>query len=785
MNAVFVLGTLEPSAVKVGMPLTKRTERLLRHLARDLDGVEIVFAVQDEILCGKDKSKIGIARIRKDRPRVLSEIGLAKPDFVMCFGPVAAASVLGHGNLSEDKLIRTRHEPFEAGPPVYYTYSLENVRRAAGLAQWLDLDVQAAIHGFAKTKWGQYDIIRPGDDFWESMPPYEIARIGTRSGPQVMALDLETYPGLEFYHPEARIRMAQISDQVGRAWVIQATLDSRFPDWLVKLIENPDVVKTGSNIKFDVCWLWRFGIEAHNFVDTSTREHIIDESNPKKDLKSLTLKYLPRLGDYSRPHNELVRERGGWEHIRDEEMYLYAGADAEASIATYRGQETQLSDMQRPHELMRRLYAVLARIEFNGIRVDVDENRCLCKAYLDRMDQAQRKIEAVLGPVNLNSPTQLARALQANVPGIDLTLKDWRNLVGNAEDSDISTAREILERESYKDPVIQDVLEHRRYRTRHSTFIKGVYEKHLQYHHGAHFLHTHYRTDLVETFRLSSQAPNMMNMPTKDYKDPELSIKRQFVSRFPGGQILEVDLSQIEIRYAAWISSDRAMIRAIESGEDIHTMMAATLLGKDPGDVSEQERYECKTRTFLIMYGGGATKLMDQLLKSDVAPRKVSKRQAIGMIQDYFRTFHGLKEFIDETRARVRRDLAVETEFGFRRRFVEPDFWRSSDGYRVERQAFNTLVQSGAACITYCAMIWLQNELERCNFQSRMVGQVHDSVVFDVHPEELTEIQRIAKTGMEIASVEEARNYGVDFTLPLRADIAIGDSWGTVQEVTE
>jgi DNA polymerase-1 len=277
----------------------------------------------------------------------------------------------------------------------------------------------------------------------------------------------------------------------------------------------------------------------------------------------------------------------------------------------------------------------------------------------------------------------------------------------------------------------------------------------------------------------------MMNLPVRDQDDPDLIIKRQFVSRFPGGKILEVDQSQIEIRFAAWASRDRAMIEAIESGQDIHTMMASRLLGKPPDAITDQERYECKTRTFLIMYGGGASKLMDQLLKSDVAPRRVTKGEAMDMIHEYFATFTGLKAFIDQTREDVRRSLEVETAFGFRRRFVRPDFWRSADGFRIERQAFNTLVQSGAACITYCAMIWMQNAIDDCNLQSKMVGQVHDSVVFDVHPDEIEQVTKIARTGMEIACLEIAGQYGVDFTLPLRADVKVGDSWGTLEEVSD
>ena len=510
-----------------------------------------------------------------------------------------------------------------------------------------------------------------------------------------------------------------------------------------------------------------------NFEDTSLREHIIDQSNPKTNLKSLSFKYLPRLGDYARGHLELVAQRAkehkvkkddGWQYVGDDEQYNYAGGDAEASIATWRGQEKAL-------ELSKALNETLAEVEFNGICVDLEKNTELDRLYGEHLASLRAEITPVLGPVNLNSPIQLARALIAAVPDINLRPKKLARLLGADEDEAVSTDRETLEREHAKHPIIAKVLEYRKYRVRHSTFIK--LDKHLVQHHGKYFIHPNYRLDVAETFRSASRDPNMQNIPTIDYEHPELSVKRQFVSRWDGGSILDIDQSQLELRFAAWLSHDHAMIEAIESGADIHTRMTATMLRKNEKNVTEQERHECKTRTFLMLYGGGAIALAESL--------GIDKQSAQKMIDDYFVTFSGLDAFIKASHKKVRRTLVTESVFGFRRHYLKPTNWRSSEGLRILRQDFNFQVQGPAFQLMGCALIEMQAELEHRRLRSKLVLQVHDNAVFDVYPDELEEVRELAINAMEFICLDRAQQYGVNFTLPLRADVKVGPTWGDVQ----
>jgi len=768
-SAVFVLGTPEPGSAKFGDALTDSTLKLLDKITEQNNiDADLVFVSMDSMDAGKSKQKLGMKRIKEERGRVLDEIDQARPDFIVCLGPVATACVFGKGNLAEGNLLRQAHRPLgDDRPPVYVTFSIESMAWKAGIAKWLALDIQAAAHGMAETEWGDYDILLPGTPEWDEAPEY-------LAGADVLGFDLETYPGLDPFADDARVRMAVVSRGVGRATVVQATPDSTLPEWLDVICRDERVVKCGSNIAFDYMWMKRFGYDIRNMADTSTREHIIDAENPKKDLKSLTFKYVPKLGDYSKAQRDLVRERGGWEHVQDDEQYDYCGADREASIGCYLEQEKKIHEFRRPWLLFRDLYYVLAKIQWRGMCVDMDTNTVLDSEYRRKLASLRKQITVHLGPINLNSPTQLAKALKEAVPDINLSVRDWVRAVGDEEDDEAATKREVLEREAHKHSVIPLVLEYRKYRTRHSTFIHGVAEKHARKHRGQWFIHPRYRTDVVETYRLSSQAPNGQNIPRKDKDDPELSVKKQFKSRFSGGSILEADQSQIEIRAAAWLSQDKKMLAAIESGEDIHTAMAAIMLNKSAEDVTEDERQSCKHRTFLILYGGGANKLARDL--------KISQRQAQRLIDDYYSTFTGLRDYVAAVKAQVKKDLYVETPFGFRRYFNEPEHWNSVEGYRIERQAFNTIVQSTAACITYISMLHVEDQLDMAGMQSLMVGQVHDSVLIDVAPGEEVRVANMIRTTMEMSG-KLAEEFGVSFDVPLKCDVEIGETWGAVAPV--
>ncbi len=793
-RAVFVLGTPERRSVGRGEMLTTWTFDQLNRLAEafDLDA-SIVFAVTDQYMASRSKTEIGIDRIRAERGRCLDEISGANPDIVFLFGGVAAASVMDHGSMTEDQLQRRALFPFatppqlpdvdpgDPGVPCYFTHSIEQARMAPGMEEWWHLDVAAALRGHSGTK------VEP----WSLNDQTGCVPVGGLVG-----FDLET-TGLDPWAPNAAIRMVQMSvrDEDG-AMVTRVWDWDKVPQGVFTILSDPDWCKVGANIAFDVRWCRRFGVEVNNYRDVLVLEHVINPGNPRLTLKDLAFKYFPQVGNYQRAVYDLARKyNDDWSLIPAVDMYEYAAADAQVSLVTA---ETQLAALtgsddralESAGQLLADLYPLLTTMTANGVCVDEYRNFALDELYAVKIAQLRRDITLALGPVNPNAPDQLAKALKKAIPDLDLT--PWKikrvldepktfnkgSSTGFPEDEsdEVSTDRLTLEREAEKHPVIKTILEYRKFKTRHGTFVQGVREKHLVRHGGQAFIHPDFRSDVTDTYRLSSRNPNGQNMPRNIKKDEaNLSVKRQFVSRFPGGQILEADMSQIELRVAAWFSGDEAMLAAVAGG-DVHQQIAAKFKGKAPQDVTEEERQECKTLGFLILYGGGAKKLAEAL--------KVPVPRASQLIDQYFEAYPGLREAIDNVHLQVRNDLHVRTPFGFRRRFIRPDNWRSADGFGVQRQAWNTIIQNTAACLMYCAMIRFEEllkELARTHngIASVPVLQIHDSLVVDVPPNEKHAVARLLQQAMREAPIVAAR-YGVTFDVPIESEVKAGPSWGEV-----
>jgi DNA polymerase-1 len=773
MKVVFLVGTLDRCAKTTGAPFTQANHDLLMALAEDnkLD-VTVVTAVSDSRFFGREKN-IKLADIKEERPRVIQEINEADPDIIICFGRAAAMSAFGKGGIVLGDVGRRAHSIGDIRGRVYVVDSLSRALAQDGIRDWLHLDVRAAVLGYDGTTFGDYEVYQPGDPDWNE-PPFDMY-----TG-MMVGFDLETYPGISPWDSGARIRMAMVSAEVGKAYVYQLDpTKQEIPEWMDRMLRDDKIEKVGSNIAFDYTWLSRFGYTINNMFDTSVAEHIINENNPKKGLKDLTFKYLPRLGHYSLPHHLLVKKRGGWEHVEDHEMYDYAAADAEASLAAGDKQERLLAKdgLLGAFSLAMKLYPVLTHMQDIGACFDLDKNRELDAVFSEHLAELRQDICRHLGPINPDSTQQLADALFSTVKNINLKKRDfvrhWNDDDEDDPESEVSTAKSVLVREAHKHPVINTVLEYRRWSKLYSTYVKGARERYLRKHGGRAFLHAKYNQNVTDTNRLSSSGPNFQNIPRKPGPDdpPELNVKSQFVSRFDGGMILEADFSQIEVRMTAWLSKDPALREAIGKS-DMHVATAALMLQKDEADVTSEERQHAKTVGFATMYGAGANTIGRQL--------GISKEKAKELMAKYFAQFPALQQYIDSIHEQAKRDLVVQSPFGFKRRFRAPDpkpgettpNWNCWDGWRVLRQAFNFMIQNTAACVTYLALIDLSRILREEGFKSEMFGTVHDSIVFDVYPGEL---DRLAARVREVMETPPA-GYGID--VPISVDLEAGKSWG-------
>lgn len=751
LKAVFVLGTLEYAGVdEEGEALSTSTIDLLDRATREANiDASLVFVSLDPIHASRTKRDISMRIIREERPRVLSEISSANPDFIICFGPIASACVFNAGNLVEDDMLRRRFFPMgDDQCPAYVTMTVERARYTHALQSWLVEDIQwcASMSGENINRpvsvLGDWQLILPNSPLWRDCPP-------ALNESSVVGFDLETYPSVSPFDVNARIRMAIFCTDPVFSYVVQLPPDSSMPQWARTILKGTNQKKVGSNIKFDVNWCRRFGVQVRNYEDTHLREHIMDPSSPRTDLKYLTFRYLSRLGSYAHDlHMRIKALRNDWSLLTDEEMHSYAAGDGQASIATYNGQKARDRANDKllqtgGAKLLQDVYPILADLEYDGIAVSLEESDVLNTNYSAKLAELRTAIAEHLGPVNVDSTTQLAQALARLVPDIDLKPRDWRRLLASNPDEGevVSTAKEVLKRESHRHPVIELVMKYRQFSTRYNTFVVGLRRKHLQnflHFDGSesrHCIRPSYHIS-TETMRLASSRPNGMNMPRTNDDGVDYAIKRQFVSRFGyGGLLADFDMSQIEIRVAAMLSGDEAMIKALETGGDIHMQMASLMLGKpiapdgEPVDalqsefITKLERQACKTRTFLILYGGGAHKLGADL--------KISREAAQAMIDEYFGTFTGLKRYIDSVHAFVKEHGYVETPFGLRRYFVTPTHWKSRDGYSILRQAFNTKIQLTAALLMYVYMVELQKTDVVQHSDAVFSMQIHDSLIID------------------------------------------------------
>ena len=756
-----MLGGVSRNAVERGETISNSDLAAMEAISNKAGvDADVFLACEAKTSWGK---KPGIRAVRAERDRLRAQILAMEPEIIVCFGSVAVKAVFNKA-LKVGELRHRRHTLEEWPCPVWVSYSLEEVAMKQGLLKFMGIDLLRGCKGELDVKLRPYRVLMPHTPEWYVMP----AELDFSEG--WCSMDLETYPGTDPHHPDARIRMMSISTDGKTGTVVQADECSEFPEWVRAFLRDPSNVKTGSNIRFDVRWLRRFGYDVDNYVCTSHMQHLIDENSSHNNLKALTLLYTD-VGDYAREHNELVRERKGWEFIADDEQYAYAAADG------YCGYEISMKQLDiirkdgliRPYSMMVANYQSITDLQLAGANLDMKENARLKAAYDERIAGLTSEIHQELGPFNINSPKQLVAKLQHMVP--DINLKEFFRKNIDQEDK-YSTKAAILRREGHKHPVIGKILDYRRRHTLRN-FVTGIH-KHIVDVNGRSFVFSEFRGDVTVTGRLSSQRPNLQNLPrnTDEEEAEHLNVKRQYVSRFPGGSILEADQSQLELRVAAMVSADHAMLEAFEAGIDVHTALAAKMRSITPEQVTKKIRQDGKTTNFHVLYGGRAWGLSFRL--------GCTKVEADGLIRDFQETFTGFVGWQHEKELEAMQNQIVLSMFGWPRRFpVRPPNWKSPEGRRILRQAVNAPIQVDASLITNIGIGQAARRIKREGLRSVPFITVHDSLVVDVFPGEEDRIICAVREEMENPNT---RMYDVELSMPLKVDVKIGPSWGEVQE---
>lgn len=434
---------------------------------------------------------------------------------------------------------------------------------------------------------------------------------------------------------------------------------------------------------------------------------------------------------------------------RVEDLAQWSAAQAQAMLALLdvllpRLKEDALESLYREVELP--LVGVLTTMELNGIAVDVERLKAIGAELEDRIAAITQKIyDAVGTSFNLNSPKQLGEILfeKLGLTPIKKTKTGY------------STSAEVLEKLAPQHPVVQMILDYRTIEKLRSTYIDGLLAVIKPQ---THKIHTRFHQALTATGRLSSSDPNLQNIPIRLEEGRRL--RAAFVASQSGWRILSSDYSQIELRVLAHLSQDERMIRAFVEGEDIHAETAAALFGVKKEEVTPQMRRQAKTVNFGIVYGISDYGLSERL--------GISRKEAASFIAAYFERFSGVKAYLDHA-VEMAREKGYVTTLLNRRRYL-PEIRSSNYNARsfAERTAMNTPIQGSAADIIKKAMIEVSRRLQQEQFQSRMLLQIHDELVFEFPKSEEKPLRDM---------VQEVMEHVFSLRVPLVVDIHVGDTW--------
>lgn len=520
---------------------------------------------------------------------------------------------------------------------------------------------------------------------------------------------------------------------------------------LAPLFADANKKKLGQHGKYDLHVLRRNGIEVAGYADDTMLESFVyNATATRHDMDSLARRYL----GYDTIKYEQVAGKGAkaisFSQVALDDATRYAAEDADVTLRLHRalapkllaeaGLERVYRDIEMP------LVPVLARIEANGVMIDGDELRRQSADLGRRMLAAQQKATEMAGrSFNLDSPKQLGQLLfdELKLPALVKTPSGAP-----------STNEEALEAIAEQHELPRVILEYRGLAKLRSTYTDKLPE---MVNRDTGRVHTSYHQAGAATGRLASSDPNLQNIPIRT--DDGRRIRQAFVAP-PGRRIVACDYSQIELRIMAHLSEDAGLLRAFESGADIHRATAAEVFGKAMEDVSGNERRAAKAINFGLMYGMGAFGLARQL--------SISRGEAQDYIALYFSRYPGVRDFMERTRQQAREQGYVETVFG-RRLYLE-NIQARNQGLRAgaERAAINAPMQGTAADIIKRAMItidaWLAGQGER----ALMVLQVHDELVFEV--EEGFVDTLLAEVGSRMSGAAQLR-------VPLVVDSGIGANW--------
>jgi DNA polymerase-1 len=525
-------------------------------------------------------------------------------------------------------------------------------------------------------------------------------------------------------------------------------------DALRPVLENPAIAKAGQNIKYDIIVLRNVGVRMAGVAfDTMVADYLLDPGERNHGLDDLSRRYLNHK---MIKITELIgsgKNQRRMDEILVSDVTAYAAEDADVPVRLIPILEKRLQDeglTQLFQDLEMPLIDVLADLEFNGIKVDVDVLAELGERFGRRLDALRVEIYKLAGcEFNIDSRQQLGKIL----------FEDLQLPVVKKTKTGPSTDVEVLTHLATLHELPAKMIEFRQFAKLKSTYVDALP---ALVHPETGRIHTSFKQDVAATGRLSSTDPNLQNIPIRTREGRE--IRSAFLPGDPTWQLLCADYSQIELRVLAHFSMDPALLRAFAEDQDIHSQVASEVYDVPMKEVTSEQRRSAKAVNFGIIYGQAAFGLAKSL--------GIAKSDAAEFIEKYFNMYAGVDAFMRKVLEDCRRNGYVETILG-RRRTVHgvrdpAETGDSRQRTTPERIAINTVIQGSAADLIKLAMIRVHNRLNKEPLQARMLLQIHDELVFETPPEELAALASLV--------VEEMTSVG-DLNVPLKVEPKAGPNW--------
>ena len=521
------------------------------------------------------------------------------------------------------------------------------------------------------------------------------------------------------------------------------------------ILENPDTEKIGHNLKFDLAVLLWQGIRVQGPAFDTMLAAYVTAPEMRRGMDSLSLAllgYEPIKIESLIGEKEKGKEQKTLREVPLDKVAEYAAEDADITLQLSEALRPKIKEMGQTRvfeDIECPLVSVLAQMEYEGIRMEASVIEALSEDLQDELVAIRQRIYDLAGETfNLNSPKQLGDILFEK-------LQLDPNARRTAKTKQYQTGESILQRLAYKHEIVEQILEYRTYSKLKSTYLDmlpGAVFKDTGH------IHTHYEQAVTATGRLQSHGPNLQNIPIRTEKGRE--IRKAFVPRNENYTLLSADYSQIELRVAAELSRDEEMHRAFREGLDIHAATAMKIYGLDERDVTDDMRRQAKTVNFGIIYGISAFGLAQRL--------NIPRFEAGNLIKQYFEQFPGAKKYMDDTIDFAREHGYVETMTG-RRRYLRDIHSRNATTRKsAERNAINSRIQGSAADMIKIAMRRVQDALFEQNLKTRMLLQVHDELVFDMHKDE-------ADIAMPL--IEDAMKNALPMSVPIVVEMGMGNTW--------